>query len=139
VNEHKAEDLFCQDVREAGGLVIKTRSRFQAGFLDLFVKMPGWVGVFLECKYEHPRTNGQYPVPLSELQRRSIAEFQAVGQPAGWLLFTADRSDLRWSLLRVVAGSSYGSIPRQSGPWATRRRGGRFDIQYLLANVTRGE
>jgi len=138
MNEHLAEDHFCKDVRAAGGLALKTRSRFQAGFLDLFVKMPGWHGVFIECKYEKWRKTNQLPLNLSALQIETIKRFHDAGQSAGWLLFTKVPDIAHPAHLSVLAGTGYntGIIECEYQPWFNRPRGGTFPINDILKRIT---
>jgi len=139
MNEHQAEDKFCQDVRAAGGLAIKLRSRFQAGLLDLFVKMPGLPGVFIESKFQRWPKASDFSVDLTSLQSEAIKRLHSVGQPAGWMLYTEEPRKAHNRTLLVVASRDHmpGPIGRAYMDTASARRpsGMVFDVHRILERI----
>lgn len=116
MNETKAETRFVKLIRDNGGLALKLRHRFMAGLPDLYIKMEGLEGVFIECKFEPwPIRKDHFDLNLSALQREFIYRCNKVGQPAVWALFTERPVSAKTKRLCVSFGAdpSWKSVRHQ--------------------------
>lgn len=81
----------CRGIKYAH--VFSVSDRFQSGRPDLYIKHPEFPPVWLELKFvrtqgpqDDQRRKTGYPLRLTQLQRKFIADEQKAGGHAGWAL-----------------------------------------------------
>lgn len=143
MNEREFQRCLVQESERAGGYAFKMSNRFMVGVPDLFIKIPDFPVVLLECKMGRPVRNVHYPssrftssTGVTAQQARHLKRAQQAGVAAGWAVCVPGESGNCKIYVSVDVSGALGDVDAKGPNEFVRLRGRPWPVREIVEYVS---